>query len=131
MDKEKLTKKISSLIQDPKFVLKLAETKSDEEAVKLFADNGCELAADKVKFVRDTLNSLLKGDIEISEDDLENISGGRIDTAKVVAVALAATIVIGAPLGVWALSGSKEAPPQQQGSGWGAGAKVAGKVASM
>lgn len=41
MDKEQLVEKLSSLIQDPNFVVKLTETKSKEEAAKLFADNGC------------------------------------------------------------------------------------------
>ena len=137
MNKEKLAQKISSLIQDKDFVLKLAETKSDAEAAKLFADNDCELTADKVKLVRDTLNSFLKGDIEISEDDLENVSGGRIDATKVLAVALAATLVIGGTYVATRPSQGASASPKSGGSwlinvGAAAGkaaAKVGGAVA--
>jgi hypothetical protein len=125
MNKEQRIEKLSSLIQDPNFVLKVSKTKSNEEAAKLFADNGCEIAADKVKLVRDTLNSLLKGDIKISEDDLENISkmsekdlenvsGGQLDTTKVLAVALAATVVIGGT--AWAVSANSSNPAPQQSS---------------
>ncbi len=117
MDKEKLAEKLSLLIQDKDFVLKLAETKSDEEAVKLFAENGCgELKPEKVKIVRDTLNSLLKGEMKISEDDLENISGGAVDYTKVLAVALATTVVIGGmgAIGNYALKHSNSTPPVPQ-----------------
>lgn len=130
MDKEQLAKKLSALFQDKDFVFKLAETKSDEEAIKLFAENDCELEPEKVKFVRDTLDSLLKGEIEISEEDLENISGGsgEVDYKKVLAVALGATIVLGG--GALLVSNLKGAPPPQppQPSFWGNIAQGAGQV---
>ncbi len=92
MSKEKLAEKLSLLIKDKDFVVKLAQTKSDEEAVKLFVDNDCELEAEKVKIVRDILNSLIEGEIEISEKDLENVSGGiNIGYKKALAIALGVT----------------------------------------
>ncbi len=135
MDKKKLAEKLSSLIQDKDFVVKLAQTESDEEAKKLFAENGCELEIEKIKLIRDTLSALIKGEIEISEKDLENISGGAdVNYKKVLAVALGATLVIGLGVaGVHALSGSKT-PPAAVESATGqkfirGASKVAGAVA--
>ncbi len=68
--------KVLELLKSEEFLLKLEDTNSNEEAQKLFAAEGVTLEMDKVQDIREALTSVLEDPKEISEEDLENVSGG-------------------------------------------------------
>lgn len=75
-------KMFSDLISDEKFCEEFFTTDSEQEAQELFRRNGLELTVEEVRAVAAYLVSIAKLLIEnggeLSEDELENISGGSL-----------------------------------------------------
>ena len=65
--------KVIELFKDEAFAKELGETKSAEEAVKLFESKGAEITAEELS----DLTEKLSGDL--SEDDLASVAGGAFD----------------------------------------------------
>lgn len=64
---------IEELLESEEFLDKLANTKSDEEVIKVFKDNGIELGEEQLKAIKANLNEVMKS---IPQEELEGVSGG-------------------------------------------------------
>lgn len=82
MEKEQ---KLAELFQNEQFKKEANELKTAEELQRLFASYGLELSLDEVYSLCEKIAlNMEKG--ELSEDELENVSGGFAITAGVVAL---------------------------------------------
>ena len=81
--------KVIELLKNGEFLAKLEKTNSNEEAQKLFAAEGVSLDIDKVQDLREALTCVLEDPKAISEESLDNVSGGGV-------LKKAAYVVIGA-----------------------------------
>ncbi|MBQ9480084.1 MAG: hypothetical protein IJU71_11100, partial [Selenomonadaceae bacterium] len=76
MDKEKIT----ALMQDEAFVKELVGQEDVEDVRKLFASKGVELTVEQIDEIRKGVAARVgDGDEELSDDQLENVSGGFAD----------------------------------------------------
>lgn len=121
---EKL-EKIGNLLRDESFAKAFACTNSAQEAVALFVERGVELTADEVtalaQQIRDLAQKLVENGGELSEEELENISGG-LSAAEWGGMAISASP--GAVLG--GLIGSAICPGVGTGIGAAIGAAIGG-----
>ena len=117
--------KLEDLFKDTAFVKELAPTASPAEAQAVFAAHGLELTIEEIKGISQQcagcIKKLEENDGELSEEDLEQISGGSFRNAFNHAVAGAA---IGAVIGC--IAGSVICPGIGSIIGAAAGAVIAG-----
>ncbi len=59
------------------FIKKLTNAKSVDDVIALAKENGLEIAPDKAKELFDKIN-------ELSDDELDNVAGGRKDLADLL-----------------------------------------------
>ena len=71
--------KITSLLQDEAFVTKLSECGSLEEIQEAFTAAGCDITPEQAKGFVESLDKICGDQAdELSEENLENVSGGII-----------------------------------------------------
>ena len=88
--------RIKEVFADEAFVKQLLEQEEPEAVQALLMERDIDITIDQIVQIRDLVEKHLKGEIninELSEEDLENISGGFILSAGGVLVALTVTIV--------------------------------------
>ena len=69
--------KIAVLLEDEAFVARIAECDSLEGIREAFQDAGCDITLEQAKGFVGSLDKLLEGGAdELSEESLENVSGG-------------------------------------------------------
>lgn len=70
--------KFQALLKDEDFVAEILELQTPEEVQKKFAENEVELTIPEVQHLGDAINYMIEnGKTELTEDDLENIGGGK------------------------------------------------------
>ena len=98
MEKEKM---ISEAMKDIKFVEKIIDIQSPEEMQKAFAIKKINLSSQEAQAVISTIKKLSESKVgEISDNDLEEIAGGRSSVSEsviplVVIGGLTAAMVVG------------------------------------
>ena len=100
MDKEKFT----ALLQDEAFVKELIEQETVEDAQKLLASKGVEFTVGQINEIRNGVIARVgDGSEELSDEQLENVSGGFADaiTAVVDAVISVGDLVHTVTRGRW------------------------------
>lgn len=91
---EKRFQDASALLEKEEFLEKLKGVNTDEECQKLFADNGVELSIDDIRMmVEESAKAAKTG--ELSDEDLDNVSGGIIITASTAACFVVGSAAIG------------------------------------
>lgn len=69
--------KLLELLKNEEFAKKIVAMETPEEVQKAFEDQGVEITIDEVKFLGEIINkSIEKGGKPLTEEDLEEISGG-------------------------------------------------------
>ena len=69
-------KKLRELMKDEAFVKELSAKIEAEDAQKYFAEHGVDFTMEEIKAIGSALNCSVKSNGELSEDDLEQVSGG-------------------------------------------------------
>lgn len=64
---------VKELFSDEAFVASILEMETSEEVQKAFSDRGLDLSLDEIEIIK---NSLSNEETELSEDDLETVTGG-------------------------------------------------------
>ncbi len=91
--------KIRELFSDETFVSSLLELETPEEVQKALAEKGVDLTIDEICTVQ---KSLMQSDGELSEEDLENVSGGSIIATLIIVVAgIAGAASLGKAVNSW------------------------------
>lgn len=85
MIRDEVMEKLSPLWENEEFVKAMAAAETDEDVIKLFADNGISVTEEEVAEVRASAATMG----ELDEEDLEEVSGGFIMAAFTAATALA------------------------------------------
>ena len=88
MENENLKAKLEEAMRDEAFVAMLGEAVTPEEAQKLFASKGIEFSLEEVKAIAKSLQVKAENS-ELSEDDLEAVSGGYFSTIAIAVGPLA------------------------------------------
>lgn len=83
MESKDSTSKFLSLLQDGKFLLEISKKQSTDEVRKEFLQKGCDLTDEEAEFILKTVKDILNNKVEVAEEDLENISGGKADIADI------------------------------------------------
>ena len=81
MSQEELKAKMEEAVKDEAFMNQLAEAENAEEAQKLFESKGISLSLEEVKALASQLKSASG---ELSDDALENVSGGLATPVLVI-----------------------------------------------
>lgn len=92
MTQTELKKKLDELNENEEFVSRMAECESIEEMVSLFGEQGIIVDADELESAL-KFSAVQSEDGELSEDSLENVSGG-IAFATLCAAWMCCNIVI-------------------------------------
>ena len=100
MTNTKLTE-LSTLLENRDFVMTMLGQETPEDVQKLFADNGLELTMDEVMEIGAEIDRFANGGEELDEAALENVSGGALATAWLIAKALIAIGGAGLALYKW------------------------------
>lgn len=95
MESKDSTSKFLSLLQDGKFLLEISKKQSTDEVRKEFLQKGYDLTDEEAEFILKTVKDILNNKVEVAEEDLENISGGKADIADIRTVL---TVIIGVTL---------------------------------
>ena len=106
MNEQFENERLVTLLKNTEFVEKLVKCKKTVEAQKLFAEHDCELSTEEITSLCEGMKIILQkkiaNDGELSEKDLEEISGGIVvplmpilwGTSEAIIAALVATGVI-------------------------------------
>lgn len=87
--KDKETKLIEKLIDDKTFLMKFSENRSLEEQLQFLKENGFNFSEEEFKDFIKSLEEAYVSSENMSEEDLENVSGGKMEMrSKIAAVAL-------------------------------------------
>lgn len=86
MNKELLT----AALADTAFVKRIAEAESAEAVQTLFAEKGLDLSLEDVKEIGAQIERLSQDADELNETDLENVAGGALAEAWLIAKAVIA-----------------------------------------
>lgn len=77
--------KIQELTKDEKFIEKILAMETPEEVQKAFAEKGVEFSLDEVGLMGQAINETVEqGVTGLNNDDLENVSGGRVQAGRAV-----------------------------------------------
>ena len=90
MEKEKLSK----LLNDEDFLKKILPMKTPEEVQAEFKKEGLELSIEEIEALGKAINAAAKKGKPLSEDELENVSGGMLD---LLGVALLPVAIVSLP----------------------------------
>ena len=72
------TEKITEAVKDEEFAKSIIDMKSPEEVKKAFAKKEVEISLNEAQVIISTIEKMVsKGSTELSEEDLEEIAGGR------------------------------------------------------
>lgn len=122
MESKDSTSKFLSLLQDGKFLLEISKKQSTDEVRKEFLQKGYDLTDEEAEFILKTVKDILNNKVEVSEEDLENISGGQADIRTVLTVIIGVTLAgfTGALVASAVRSGSSPqvAPAPEPQKGW-------------
>ena len=86
-------KKLTELMKDKVFVEKMLAAPTQEEAKKLFKEHDMELTDDEMKFIDKIIIKTVQNNGKLSDEDLENVSGGVVD-ASGIAIGVAVTLAV-------------------------------------
>ena len=75
--------KLNILLQDKSFLEKLISLETDAEVQAFLAENGIELSITQIITIKNGIAAKLGENEELSEDELESISGGA-DIPKII-----------------------------------------------
>ena len=85
--------KIRALYENEEFVNTLKETKTFEEAAELFKANGIDIPAEQLEaFAKDALK---QDATELSEENLDDVSGGFLTYLAIAGACLVGGYVVG------------------------------------
>ena len=101
--------KLVELTKDNDFLKALLDTKTDLEAVKLFADKGIKMIEEECNDIRNIivegLSNIVKCEEEMTDEELESVAGGswkgfwkgfkKVAVAALIGAAVAAACVMG------------------------------------
>ena len=87
-------KKLAELMQDKAFMEKVLEATTEEEVKKLFSQRGIELTDGDIEFLAKAIAKAAKNEGQLSEKDLENISGGGNASAVEAGVGIGAGLML-------------------------------------
>lgn len=76
--------KIKALLSDEKFVAGILELETPEDVCKAFADEGVTVTTEEIIQVKEQLASIGENNDELSEDQLEDVSGGYFVTTLIL-----------------------------------------------
>ena len=88
MSREELTEKVNELLENPQFVEALTETKSREDMARVLGEFGVKVTAEEL----DDILASVPASGELSEEDLEAVSGGCSYWIIVLAILLGISI---------------------------------------
>ena len=71
-----MNEKIKVKMEDKEFAKAALACKDEQEITELFAKEGIEVTCEDLRDLGDVINSVTAGTKELSEDDLEHVSGG-------------------------------------------------------
>ena len=77
-------KKAQELLSNQEFMNSLVSTETIEEAQKLFKANGLEVNEEEIKLLGKFINTVREKKGELSEDDVQEVVGGKNYVKKVV-----------------------------------------------
>jgi len=86
--------KIEELVKNESFIKELLSMESNEAVIALFKNNGVDITNEEVEELAKGLDQMLNSEANLSEEELQNISGGVIGTSFVVGWALKAAAVL-------------------------------------
>lgn len=113
MNPEDLATNFLSILQDGNFLLEISKKQSIDEVREEFSKKGCDLTNEQAEFIQEKVKGILSGKIKMTEQDLEDVSGGRnVNFEKVLIVVMGIALAIS----VGALAGSSfksSAPPPE------------------
>ena len=72
-----MVKNVMQLLNSERFAKQLAECKTVEETLSLFAENGVKMTAEQLKGIITSLSAKMNG--ELDDDSLDGVSGGNSD----------------------------------------------------
>ena len=94
--------RFDQLLADKKFVEQMLAQQTAEDVQKLFNDTGVDFTLEDVNEIGEQLNRAANSNEELSEEALEDVSGGfAITVAGVIAAGKIIVAVGGAGLAVW------------------------------
>lgn len=103
MNPEDLATNFLSILQDGDFLLEISKKQSIDEVREEFSKKGCDLTNEQAEFIQEKVKGILSGKVKITEQDLEDVSGGRnINFEKFLMVFIGITLAVS----VGALAGS-------------------------
>lgn len=96
--KDKETKLIERLIDDKEFLSGFSKNRSIEEQLGFLRANGFNFSEDEFKDFLKSIGEAYVSNESMSDEDLENVSGGKMQMRNKVAVAALLFSAIGAPM---------------------------------
>ena len=92
--------KVQKLLSDEEFVKKLISQETVEDAKKLFEDQGIATSIEEMEMLGRFIKKISqKGNEKLSEEDLENIGGGKLKDVAIRAVGTVIGAVCGSTMG--------------------------------
>lgn len=70
--------KFNKLVGNNEFMKKILECKTSDEVKTLFKNENIDVTDDDLKVLADDINEVIKNNINLSDEELNNISGGSI-----------------------------------------------------
>lgn len=114
MNPENLASNFLSILQNGDFLLEISKKQSVDEVREEFSKKGCELTNEQAEFIQEKVKGILSGKVKITEQDLEDVSGGRnninVERVLIVVMGIALAVSVGALMG----SSSKSSSPKNQ-----------------
>lgn len=93
--------KVQKLLSDEEFVKKLISQETVEDAKKLFEDQGITTSIEEMEMLGKLLNKISENNAQLSDDYLENVTGGSKGKNLTISSALAdGTVGYGAGLAI-------------------------------
>ena len=74
--------KIDEILSSDEFIKKILEANSSEEVKKIFKEKDIDVTDEQIENMRKALNSKIKELNTMSDDEMGQISGGKIDTSR-------------------------------------------------
>ena len=93
-------KLLKELFSDEAFVASILELETAEDVQAALKKKGVELSLDEITAIQKALvNSSEEASAELSDDDLENVSGGSV--TAIIGAAVAGVIALGSAVHEW------------------------------
>lgn len=115
MNPEDLATNFLSILQDGDFLLEISKKQSIDEVREEFSKKGCDLTNEQAEFIQEKVKGILSGKVKITEQDLEDVSGGKINISveRVLIVIMGITLALSLG-GLVGSSFKSSAPPKNQ-----------------